>query len=183
MGLFDIFKKNKGDKLQSQDNAGGKEENNKVFEDEFTDVQTDMLAICLENVEDRADMVYVYGSYESGIIVSTYFYKIHGMVVSRGKLNEALIPNEPPYDVSVERQKQVTKILMDDMKQLKAICEKHQKPMPTELKLTYDVGTNSLHADYQYENVYSNRRDKDAYDIAEEWMESERKAGTKHGNS
>lgn len=176
MGLFDIFRKNKSEKPQPQENKCSTEEK-KVFEDEFTDIQTDMISICLENVEGRADMIYVYGSYEAGTIVCTYFYNIHGMVVSRGKLNEALISGEPLYDVSVERQKQVTEILMDDMKQLKAVCEKYQKPMPTELKLTYNVGRNSLNADYQYENVYSNQQNKDAYAIAEEWMALERKHG------
>lgn len=184
MGIFNIFKKNK-ESIPEADTSERKEEReqtkentdtanvNKIFEDEFTDIQADMISICLENVDGRADMIYVYGSYESGTMVSTYFYKIHGMIVSRGKLNDALRPDESPYDVSVERQKQVTKILMDDMKQLKAVCETYQRPMPTEMKLTYDVSKNSLDAEYQYENVYSNQVDKDAYDIAAEWMASE----------
>ena len=46
--------------------------------------------------------------------------------------------------------------------------------MPTQIKLTYDVLKNRLNADYCYETVFSNDKDKTAYDILEEWYNSEK---------
>ncbi len=45
----------------------------KEFEDQFSELQGDMISICLEYVEDRADKVYVYGSCEEGITESAFF--------------------------------------------------------------------------------------------------------------
>ena len=36
----------------------------KVFEDYFSELQTDMVEICLEYVEDRAEKIYIYSSFE-----------------------------------------------------------------------------------------------------------------------
>ena len=36
----------------------------KEFEDKFSELQADMISICMEYVEDKADKVYVYGSIE-----------------------------------------------------------------------------------------------------------------------
>ena len=46
--------------------------------------------------------------------------------------------------------------------------------MPTQIKLIYDVAANSLNADYSYDIIYSNDKDKMADDILEEWFESEK---------
>lgn len=39
----------------------------KVFEDYFSEIQADMVAICLEYVEKRAERIYIYCSCEKGI--------------------------------------------------------------------------------------------------------------------
>ncbi|MED3318194.1 hypothetical protein QCI44_11560 [Bacillus cereus group sp. RP37] len=36
----------------------------KEFEDRFSELQADMISICMEYVEDRADKVYIYASCE-----------------------------------------------------------------------------------------------------------------------
>lgn len=147
----------------------------KVFEDYFSELQTDMISICLENVENRADNIYIYCSYENNVIASSYFNKINGNVVSRSKLNDAINPSEVQYDVSVERQKAVTKIINEDIKKIKKICSDFNRPMPTEMRLVYDVVKNSLKAEYKYENTYSENQEITAYDIANEWLESLKK--------
>ena len=45
----------------------------KEFEERFSELQADMISICMEYVEDRADKVYVYASREEGIISGSYF--------------------------------------------------------------------------------------------------------------
>lgn len=46
--------------------------------------------------------------------------------------------------------------------------------MPTQIKLVYDITTNKLNADYRYEMIFSNDRNKTAYDVVEEWYQLEK---------
>ena len=62
----------------------------KEFEDKFSELQADMISICMEYVEDRADKVYVYASREEGIISGSFFYCINNKYVERHKVNDAL---------------------------------------------------------------------------------------------
>ena len=39
-------------------------------------------------------------------------------------------------------------ILNEDMVDLRKLCEEHQREMPTQIKLIYDVAANSLNVDY-----------------------------------
>jgi len=144
----------------------------KVFEDYFSELQVDMVSICLEYVDNRAEKIYIYCSFEEGVVSSDYFYNINGNILERHKLNEALINTEKEYDTSVERQKGVIKILNSDIKSMLKLCKEYQREMPTEIKLVYDVLKNSLKAEYKYDLVYSNDPVKTADDIAMEWFEA-----------
>lgn len=62
----------------------------KEYEDKFSELQADMISICMEYVEDRADKVYVYASREEGVTLSDFFYLINGKYVEPHKLNDAL---------------------------------------------------------------------------------------------
>ena len=148
----------------------------KLFEDKFSELQANMVSICLENLEKRAEkIIYIYCSYEKGVISSSYFYNINGKIVERHKLNEAIKIGEEKYDVSVDRQKAVIKIINSDIGALLKICKEYDRPMPTEMKIDYDVKNNSLKAEYKYELVYSNDAVKTASDIAAEWFEEVKK--------
>lgn len=48
-----------------------------TFEDRFSELQADMISICMEYIEERADKVYVYASCEESIISSKFFYLIN----------------------------------------------------------------------------------------------------------
>ena len=64
MGLFDkSFKRNVPVK-------------EKIFEDYFTEVQADMVSICLEYVENKADKIYIYASFEANVMTPDYFYVV-----------------------------------------------------------------------------------------------------------
>lgn len=45
----------------------------KVFEDYFSELQEDMVSICLEYVFERANKKYIYCSYEEGLVSSDFF--------------------------------------------------------------------------------------------------------------
>lgn len=64
--------------------------------------------------------------------------------------------------------------IQTDMVALRKLCEEHQREMPTQIKLIYDVAANSLNVDYSYDIIYSNHKNKMADDILEEWFEFEK---------
>jgi hypothetical protein len=145
----------------------------KVFEDYFSELQTDMVSICLEYVDDKADKIYIYCSFESGVVSCDYFYEIKGTVFERHKLNDADSSafGGYKYDVSAERQSGVLSIINEDILKLADLCKNYGKAQPTEIKLIYNVSKNSLDAKYKYDMVYSNDPDKTADDIAQEWFD------------
>ena len=147
----------------------------KEFEDYFSDIQSDMVAITLEYVESRAEKIYVYCSVEENVVSSGFFYKINGQIVKKNKLNNILQQGESLYDVSIDRQKAAVNIINDDIKKLMKLCTEYEKDMPTQIKIIYDIGANSLNADYRYDLVFSGTSTKSAFDILEEWVEQESK--------
>lgn len=146
----------------------------KVFEDYFSELQADMVSICLEYVEKRAEMIYIYCSSESNVISSGFFYKVNGKVVKKSRLNDVVKEGQKEYDVSTDRQLRAITIINDDIKAIRKLCQEYQREMPTQIKLTYDVLTNKLNADYSYEIIYSNHRSKTAIDVLDEWFQVEK---------
>ena len=139
----------------------------RLFEDCFSVIQTDMVEICLEYCLKKADKIYIYCSAENNKYTTNFFFDVHGKIVKKHKLTEEI----PSCDVSTDTQGQVLRILVDDLKQLEQVCEDFERPMPTEIKMVYDVTENSLRAKYQYAIVYSDHPTKTARDIVEEWVE------------
>ena len=146
----------------------------KVFEDYFSELQADMVSICLEYVEKRAEIIYIYCSFESNMISSGFFYKVNGKIVKKHKLNDAIATDEKEYDVSIARQKGAVTVINDDIKALKNLCEKYHREMPTQIKLVYDIKNNKLSADCGYDLYYSNHKTKLPDDILEEWFQLEK---------
>lgn len=139
----------------------------RIFEDYFSEIQADMVDICLEYVEGRADEIYIYCCYENSMLTSYYFYNINGNIVKKNKLND--IDNiNVKYDIS--KQGIVLRILNENIIKIKDLCLKHKKEIPTEMKLIYNVKQNSLKAEYKYENVWSDDPNKLPQHIAEEWF-------------
>lgn len=141
------------------------------FEAKFSELQADMVSICMEYVENRADKIYVYASCERNLISSKFFYLINNRLVKSHKLNDALKQGEKDYDVSLDRGFMVLDIINEDIEKIKKICEEYKKDMPTEIKLIYDVRSGKFKAEYQYDLVHSNDDNKTARQIADEWFE------------
>ncbi|WP_434776872.1 hypothetical protein [Neisseria sp. Ec49-e6-T10] len=142
----------------------------KVFEDYFSELQADMVSIALEYVDNEADYIYIYCSYEPNMYYFDLFYKINNKIVKKHNLNMATLI-EKKYDTSDERQEIVLDIGLKNLKSIKEVCKKHERPMPTEMKLIYDVKANSLEAKYQYDLLYSDKEELLPMDIFEQWFE------------
>ncbi|OKA31344.1 immunity protein YezG family protein [Bacillus cereus] len=143
----------------------------KEFEDRFSELQADMISICMEYVENRADKVYVYASCEEDMISSSFFYLINNKYVECHKVNDALENEEEKYDVSPERMFQVLQIIGEDIEGIETLCKEYKKDMPTEMKLIYDAKSGKFKAEYKYDLIHTNEDVKTADDFADEWFE------------
>jgi hypothetical protein len=147
----------------------------KVFEDYFSELQSDMVAICLEYVENKADEIFIYCSYEPEMYVFDFFYKIKGKIVHKHQLNEATkeldSQHNQVYDVSRDIQRAALRIGNQNLKLIHKKCEEFSKEMPTEMKLYYNVNQNSLKGRYRYDLVYTNDDELLPDDIIDLWFE------------
>ncbi|MCA0172898.1 DUF600 domain-containing protein [Bacillus sp. RAR_GA_16] len=143
----------------------------KTFEECFSEIQSDMVSICLEYVENKVEEVFIYCSYEPTIYVFDVFYKIKGKIVHKHQLNKVKSDvNYELYDVSRERQKSLLKRGNKDLKQIHQVCVKFNQAMPTEMKLHYRVRQNRLRAQYNYELIYSNEKELLPDDVFIAWF-------------
>ncbi|QNF29990.1 DUF600 domain-containing protein [Metabacillus elymi] len=147
----------------------------RVFEDYFSELQTDMVAICLEYVENKADEIFIYCSYEPEMYVFDFFYRINGKIVHKHQLNDATkeldSQQNQVYDVSRERLKAALRIGNQNLKLIHKKCEEFNKEMPTEMKLYYNVKQNNLKGKYKYDLVYTNDNELLPDDIFDSWFE------------
>jgi len=143
----------------------------KEFEDYFSEIQTDMVALCLEYVENRADDIYIYCSYEPKMYAFDVFFKVQGVFVRKHKLNDL----SSKYNTSIERQDTVLDIGINYLELIHDKCKQFNRDMPTEMKLHYNVKENSLKAKYKYELVYSNDETLLPDDIFDQWFSEMKK--------
>ncbi len=141
----------------------------KEFESYFTELQTDMVAICLEYVNHKADNIYIYCSYEPQVYVFDVFFHINGQVVHKGQLNN--LKSKYFYDDSRKRQRAMLRLGNKNLQLIHKKSDDFNREMPTEMKLYYDVKKNSLTAKYKYDLVYSNDDKLLPDNIFDEWFE------------
>ena len=141
------------------------------FEDKFGELHADMIAICMEYVEDRADKVYIYASCEEGVISSSFFYLINNKYVKSHKLNDALKEGDEKYDVSPARGFMVLDVINENVEKIEVLCQHYERDMPSEFKLIYDTKSGKFQADYKYDLIYTHDDLKTSDDIFEEWFE------------
>lgn len=132
----------------------------KVFEDEFMDVQASIISLCLEVTKKKVQKVYAYCSNEKKSKMFNVFFDVSGQIKT---LNQLGVPQKPAF--------QFLKLGIEELKNLNAICAKHNMPAPTEMKLYYDVTSGKFDANYKYEEVCSAKTGKCAAEVFMEWIE------------
>ena len=140
-----------------------------MFEDEFSELQADMVDICNEYSCGEAEKIFIYVAYE-GLLFAMHFHIINNKILMPGELNNAGLKIE--FDVSDECQEQVLDVLDEDVKKIKTVCDKCNQPMPTEMRLTYELKTKKFNAEYKYENQTSD--DVSVFDNYDAWFEEEK---------
>ena len=137
----------------------------KVFEDLFMEIQEDMIVAGLDFVDEVADKIYIYGSQEGRLSVGDCFFEVNGDVYTRTELKEL----SDDYYACDKKETICIRTLTNDVSKMDDLCKEYDRPMPTEIKMVYDVKKGSLSVDYKYELVYMNKKDLYANDIVEQW--------------
>lgn len=113
----------------------------KVFEDEFMEIQTGMVSLCLEALEDvniKVDKVYIYAFCDE----HETFFEYNSQIVSFNELG-----------VSDDIVNQVFDLGMDDTEKIADWCNEYNRKAPIQYKLVYDVNIKSFDSDYGYDNL------------------------------
>lgn len=131
----------------------------KVFEDEFMDCQSRMIALCEELTEGRVDKIYVYCCMEECEKMFDVFFS---------KNNEVLTVVELKIPIPVQCEFQ--DLGLEDIAQIEEVCKKHGRPSPTEIKMIFDIRTRSLQTKYLYQE-YLDAEDKCAEEVYDAWIE------------
>lgn len=132
----------------------------KSFEDEFMELQSEFIALGLEVAERQVEKVYAYASIESKSKMFNAFFKIDGEITTLNQLG-----------ISNKLMMQFLKLGTADLDKILVLCNKYNMPVPTEIKMYFDVKTSKYRADYKYDEICSANMGKSAGQVFMEWIE------------
>ena len=144
---------------------------NRVFEDQLMDIQSDMISLSLEYIENKAETVYIYVVLEDGLVSFDVFYKIGGFISEKSDVNKYL--SEKIND-SDDIQFSLLEYGIEDAEKIEVLFEENSKEVPTEIRLVYDVKNNSLKSNYIYDAMYEKNEDLSVSDVFEAWIQEEK---------
>ena len=144
---------------------------NRVFEDQLMEIQSDMISLSLEYVENKAEIVYIYVVLEDGLVSFDVFYKIGGFISEKSDVNEYL--SEKIND-SDNIQFSLLEYGIEDAEKIEVLFKENSKEIPTEIRLVYDVKNNSLKSNYIYDAMYEKNEDLSVSDVFEAWIQEEK---------
>ena len=144
---------------------------NRVFEDQLMDIQSDMISLSLEYVENKAETVYIYVVLEDGLVSFDVFYKIGGFISEKSDVNEYL--SEKIND-SDDIQFSLLEYGIEVAQKIEVLFEENSKEVPTEIRLVFDVKNNSLKSNYIYDAMYEKNEDLSVSDVFEAWIQEEK---------
>jgi hypothetical protein len=147
-----------------------------AFEDRFSEIQAEMVSLCLEYADENkaedfsVDNIYIYCSCEtvedSTWVEGNLFFRVDGKLIDSHMINGA----ETFKDcVPEEQQDAVLDALSECIEEARKVCKEFDRPMPTEMKLVYDVKSGNLDAAYQYDLILDKGEGKTCADVLEEW--------------
>jgi hypothetical protein len=129
------------------------------FEDEFMDLQSKLISLCLEVTDSKIDVVFAYASIEERSKMFNAFFKVNGDIKTLNQLG-----------LSKSIINQFLILGIGDLEKIRSICKSYNKPTPTEIKMHYDVKTGKYNADYKYNEVCSVRTGVSAGETFINWI-------------
>lgn len=134
------------------------------FEDAFVELQSDFVSLGMELLEGIAEEIYIYISLEKGEELFNAFAKHNGQIRGLGSLisDEALIF-------------EFLDLGSADLPKIKKLCEEYGQPIPTQIKMHYEVTTGKYNADIKYEPQCPKGTDIDSVQNFLDWFDEEKK--------
>lgn len=132
----------------------------KGFEDAFMEVQSGLISLCIEAVPSVVDKVFAYASIEEKSQMFNAFFLSGGEVKTINQLTS---------DKGLMRR--FLQLGTGDLSKVREICTTYEAPLPTEMKLYYDVKTKKFDAKYKYESVCNESTGISAGEIFIAWMD------------
>lgn len=138
----------------------------KCFEDEFMDIQSDLVSLCLEVTEGKVDKIYAYASIESKSMMFNAFFEKAGKVVTMNQLSiDKLLMLE------------FLKVGTMDLQKVRELCMRYETKTPIEMKMVYIVGTGEYKASYLYDEMGSEIPALSSGEAFMAWYEEVKKEG------
>ena len=131
----------------------------KVFEDEFMEVQSGLISLCLELVGNIVDTIYAWCSIENDGQSFNLFVGVDNQIKTLGQLN-----------LNKQLQMKCLNIGTMDLNKIRKICDKYSMPIPNEIRMTYEIKTGKFDAKYHYGELCSGSTDKTSREIFMEWI-------------
>ena len=131
----------------------------KSFEDAFMEEQSELIALCLEAVGNKADKVFAYASIEKKSQAFNAFFQVGNEIKTLSLMG---IDN----DIEIE----LLEIGTNDLDKIRRVCEKYNMPIPTQMKMIYDIRTGKYDADYRYDEICSAETGIGSYTEFVTWM-------------
>lgn len=121
-----------------------KEDLSKTFEQELQDVEIKIVEIARMYAKDQADNVFVHILCNGNTISIDYFYRFGKKLLKKEAINEADSVSMDTFDVTQENQQKTLESMTREFAKAMASAKKHEKPIPSEIRLTYDKKNNRL---------------------------------------
>lgn len=114
----------------------------RTFEDEFMDIQSDIIGMCLDFVDGKVDKVYAYGLIQKNSLQFNVFYAVDGKVKHANQF--------------VKESEEIFQLLEEGMAcldEIRELCKQHERQLPNELRMVYDNQTGKYESSYKYGEI------------------------------
>ena len=139
----------------------------KVFEDALMDVQSELISLCLEVVENRdIDKVYVYCSIEKKSMMFNAFFEANGKIQTLDQ-----------FGIADGLTTQFLRLGTGDLNKVKDVCKRFERTTPTEIKMVYEKKTDKFGVKYRYDEVCSAKTGICAGEVFDNWITEVERAG------
>ena len=122
-----------------------------VFEDIFSEAQTEMIALALGCIDGNVSDVFILFTINGNMCGASVFYVKDAQVVTLQDLQA------PGW--SYENKRVMVSQIIDHVHRISVACEEFGRAVPTEGNLRYRVNSNSLDARYSYEAITDDDED------------------------
>ncbi len=137
------------------------------FEDEFGELQFEMVRAALDLVSAQVDDVFVYVSCEDDGDSFNVFYGRNGRIAQLGQLKSLGLPGGAP---SEELELQLLDLGIEDVERLAELCDRYDRDTPTQINIHYRVSAGDLESDITYDPVLTDESGLTARNVLDAWI-------------